>query len=477
MSSSSTSVTSTTSTGYSLSSLSGSSTEQVTGLSSGLNTDQIIEELMATKQQPLTNLENQQAVLNARNSALETIQSQLQTVQTDAMALLDPSLYDPAQTVTSSNSSNVGATLTGSTGAVEGGYQVSVTQLAQSAQRTFSYTSPTSDDAITIDGQAVTIKAGETASTLAQAINNNSNLDVYATVTQSGNLVLSNRATGDQSVSNPDYIQVVDGGGSLSEITADAKSGQDAEYSVDGGATQTSASDTVADGIPGVTLTLSAVTGSNPVTINVSAPAVSSSNVSTAVQQFITDYNTAITNIQSELSTTPADTNGTETGTLYNDQDLKNLLSQMRSAMYATISGVTGGALTSMLSVGVSTGATTGTGTESATSLAGDLTLDSTTLANAISANPEAAQQLLGGWANSFSSLVGTEADAGGTITQRINGNTTEVRSLGNQITNMQASLTDQENQLVTQFAAMESALSSNSSESSWLTEQINSLS
>jgi flagellar capping protein FliD len=40
----------------------------------------------------------------------------------------------------------------------------------------------------------------------------------------------------------------------------------------------------------------------------------------------------------------------------------------------------------------------------------------------------------------------------------------------------MQAALTDQENQLVQQFAAMESALSSNSSESSWLTQQINAL-
>jgi flagellar hook-associated protein 2 len=467
---------STTSTNFQLSTLTGSSTPQITGISSGLNTDQLIEELMATKQQPLTNLETEQSLLNARNSALETIQGQLQTVQTDAMALLDPSLYDPTQTATSSNSTSVGATLTGSTGAVEGGYQVAVTQLAQSAQRTFSFTSPTSDDAITIDGSAVTIKAGETAASLAQSINNNSSLDVYATATQSGNIVLSNRATGDQSVSNPNYIQVVDGGGALSEITADAKAGQDAEYSIDGGATQTSASDTVADGIPGVTLTLSGVTGSNPITVNVSAPAVSSSSVSTAVQQFITDYNTAITSVQTQLSTTPSDANSTETGTLYDDQDLKNLLSQMRSAMYATVSAIGGGSLTSMLELGVSTGATTGTGTESANSLAGDLTLNSTTLQNAITANPDAVQQLLGGWANSFSSLVGTEADAGGTLTQRINGNTTEVKTLGTQINTMQANLNDQENQLVQQFAAMESALSSNSSESSWLTQQINSL-
>lgn len=474
MSNSSTSATSTSSTNYSLGTLTGSTTPQITGLSSGLNTDQIIEELMAIKQQPLTNLENQQSLLNARNTEIETLQSELQTVQTDAMAMLDPSLYQPTQTVTSSNSSAVAATLEGSTGAVQGGYEVAVTQLAQSAQRTFSFTSPSSDDPITIDGTAVTITAGESASDFANAINNNSNLDVYATATQSGNIVLSNRATGDQTGTN--YIQVVDGGGALSEIAADAKPGQDAEYSIDGGATQSSASDTVTDGIPGVTLALSSLTGSTPVTVNVTAPAMSSSKVSTALQQFITDYNTAVTDIQTQLSTTPSDTNGTETGTLYGDQDLKNTLMQMRSAMYATISGVSGGSLNTMLDLGVSTGATTGTGTESASSLAGELTLNTTTLQNAIAANPDAVQQLLGGWANSFSSLVGAEADAGGTLSQRISGNTSEVKSLGNQISTMQAALTDQENQLVKQFAAMESALSTNSSESSWLTQQINSL-
>lgn len=476
MSTTSSTTASATSTNFQLSSLTGSSTPQITGISSGLNTNQIIEELMAIKQQPLNNLENQQRLLNARNTELETLQSEMQTVQTDAMGLLDPSLYDPTQTVTSSNSSAVGASISGSTGAVEGGYQVSVTQLAQAAQRTFSFSSPTSDTAITIDGAAVTITAGESATSFAQSINNNSSLDVYATATQSGNIVLSDRATGDQSAANPPYIQVAGAGSALTEITAAAKPGQNAEYSIDGGATQSSASDTVADGIPGVTLTLSSLTGTSPVTVNVSPPAVSATKVSTALQQFITDYNKAITDVQTQLSTTPSDANGTETGTLYNDQDLKDLLMSMRSAMYATVSGVTGGSLSTMLDLGVSTGVTTGTGTESSSSLAGDLTLNSTTLTNAIAANPEAVQQLLGGWANNFSTLVGGEADAGGTLSQRINGNTSQVHTLGNQITTMQAALTDQENQLVTQFAAMEKALSSNSSESSWLTQQINSL-
>lgn len=470
------STTSTSSTSYQLSTLTGSSTPQITGLSSGLDTDQIIEELMEVKEQPLNNLESQQSQINAQNTELETLQGELQTVQTDAQALLDPSLYDPTQTVNSSNSSAVGATLSSSTGAVEGGYAVSVTALAQSAQRTFTYTAPTSADTITIDGTAVTIAAGESASSFAASINSNSNLDVYATATQSGNIVLSDRSTGEQTGS---YIQVVDGGGALAESTASGYqpyAGQDAAYSIGNGATQYSASNSVVDAIPGVTLTLSSLTGATPVTVSVSAPSVSSSSVSSALQQFVTDYNTAVTDIQTQLSTTPADTNGTETGTLYNDQDLKNLLMQMRSAMYATISGVSGGSLSTMLDLGVSTGATTGSGTESASSLAGDLTLDSTTLQTAISNDPVGVQSLLAGWANNFSSLVGAEADAGGTISQRVNGNTTQVNDLGNQITVMQSALTDQENQLVQQFAAMESALSSNSSESSWLTEQINAL-
>jgi flagellar hook-associated protein 2 len=469
----STSTTSATSSNFQVSSLAGSTTPQITGISSGLNTDQIIQELMAVKQEPLNNLENEQSLLNARNSELVTLQGELQTVQTDAMALLDPSLYQPAQTVSSSDSSAVSATLASSTGAVEGGYSVSVTALAQSAQRTFSYTPPSSNDAITIDGTAVTISANESASSLAGAINSNSSLDVYATATQSGNIVLSDRATGLQSGS---YIQVSDPAGALSEITADAYAGQNAAYAIGSGATQTSASNTIAGAIPGVTLTLSSLTGANPVTVNVSPPAVGSSKISTALQQFITDYNKTITDIQTQLSTTPSSANGTQTGTLYNDQDLKDLLMQMRSAMYATISGVSGGSMSTMLDIGVSTGATTGSGTESASALAGDLTLNTSTLQSAISSNPQGVQQLLAGWSNSFSTLVGTEADAGGTLAQRINGDTTQVSQLGQQISTMQAALTDQENQLVQQFAAMEKALSSNSSESSWLTQQIKAL-
>src|ERR1700749_3519827 len=151
MSTSSTSSSTSSSTGLQLSSLSGSSTQQVTGLASGLDTDQIISEEMSIYQQPVTNLQHQQSGLTAMNKQLTSIQSELQTLSADALAVGDPTLFETTQSVTSSDPTRV--TATSATGAGVGGYQVSVSQLANSAQATYGFTSPTSDDNISINGR------------------------------------------------------------------------------------------------------------------------------------------------------------------------------------------------------------------------------------------------------------------------------------------------------------------------------------
>ena len=457
---------STASTGFALTSLGSGSALQVTGLASGLDTDSIVTELMAIKQVPLTNLQNQEKGLTASDSQLTTLQTALETVSADAQALLDPSLFDTTQPVTSSNTNLVSAS--NSTGAGIGGYQVSVSQLANSAQRTFSYTAPSSDDSITIDGQAVTISAGESISSLVSSINGNSNLDVYAASTDSGTLVLSNRQTGD---TGSNFIQVADSGGSLTEQTARAKEGQNAEFSVDG-QSGSSSSNTVTNAIAGVTLSLNGVTTTaGPVTVNVGAPAPDASTIETALKQFVTDYNSAITAIQTQLSTPPSSSDPT-VGTLYGDQDLTDMLTQMRQLMYATVGGTSGG-LNNLLDLGISTGATTGSGTVASSALAGDLSFNASTFESALQSNPKGVQQLLIGFSSSFSSLVEAESGPGGTINERISANGSTINTLDQQISDMQASLTDQQNQLTQEFAAMESALSENQSESSYLTSQI----
>jgi flagellar hook-associated protein 2 len=121
----------------------------------------------------------------------------------------------------------------------------------------------------------------------------------------------------------------------------------------------------------------------------------------------------------------------------------------------------------------VSTGATTGSGAVSQSALSGNLQLNSTTLTSALQSDPTGTRQMMVAFAASFSTLVGGVADPGGTIDARIQGDNSQISALGNQIAVMRAALTDKQNQLVQQFAQLESALSANQSQSSWLTSQI----
>jgi flagellar hook-associated protein 2 len=483
------------STGDQLTSLGGSTPMQVTGLASGLDTNAIVQALMATQQQQVTNLQNQQTGLTAMNTQLTSIQSALQKVAADAQALGSPTLFALTQTISSTNSTLVGATATSSNGAVVGGYNIGVTALASASQKTYTFTSQSSPDTVTIDSQQFSLAAGATADDLVNTINSNSNATVWATVTQeaSGNnpatIVFSDRQTG---VPAGNYIPVSDTASPRARVdTGNDVPGTDAEYTVNGSGPYYSSSNTISGAslggtsqptegqgatytIPGVSLSLNGVTGSTPVTVTVGSPAPSTTNIQTAVQQFVTDYNSAITTIQTQLAQTPSSSDPTQ-GTLFGDQDLQQLLSTMRDQMDATVGGLTG-SMSSMLDAGISTGAASGTAAPSQSAISGDLTLDATTLTQALTNNATAVHQMLQSWSISFSSMINNEAAPGGTIDTRIQGDDTQSNYLATQISNMQAANAQQQSELVQEFANMEAALSSSQSTSSWLTSQISAL-
>jgi len=481
--------------GSSLSSLGGNSSLQITGLASGLNTNAVVQALMAAQQQQVTNLQNQQSGITALNKQLTSIQTALQTVADDAQALGSPTLFSTSQTITSTNSTLVGATATGSNGAVVGSYQIAVTALASASQRTFLFSSPATADTVTIDGHDTNLAAGASAQDLVNAINGDKNATVWATVTgtdpSSGKsqVVLSERNTG-QPASPTGFVTVTnDSQGALSEQTQYATAGTNAAYSINGGPPQTSTSNTISgvaiaspnsatpgatQTIPGVSLSLNALTGSVPITVTVGAPAPSTQNIQTAVQKFITDYNSTISQIQTQLNQTPSHSDPTQ-GTLYNDSDLRNLLSSMRQQMTQTLSGLSG-SYDSMLQIGVSTGATTGTGAISQSALAGNLALDTKALTTALTTDPTSVHQMMQSWSIKFSGLVNLEAGGGGTISTRIQTDTSQSSFLATQIANLQEANQVKQNQLVKEFATMEAALSQNQSTASWLTSQLNAL-
>src|SRR5436305_6033207 len=275
---------------------------QITGLASNLDTNAIINALMAIDRKPVADLTTHQQGLRALKQQLSNIQGSLQTLSLNSGALGSPALFANTQSVTSSDPTRVSAATT--TGAGVGGYQVDVTKLANSAQRTFTYASPGSADSLTIDGKPVTVTAGESIQDFVKSINSDSSQTVYAAAIDSSTVVLSNRATG-APPSGGSFIAVADAGGSLTEQAGLARAGQDAAYSIDG-VGKTSSTNTLTGAIGRVTLTLSAVTTtSGPATVTVTPPAPSSSGIQAAVKSFVDSYNSVLSQVDTQLSQKP----------------------------------------------------------------------------------------------------------------------------------------------------------------------------
>lgn len=444
----------------------------ISGLASGLNTSAIIAALMGVEREPLTHLTDEQAKLAAEQTELQSIQGSLQQLALAASEFGLPSLFESAQTVTSNEPARVSAAATA--GAGVGGYEVEVTQLANSAQRTFTYTSPAGEETITIDGHAFEVKAGESAQSLASAINSNSSATVYAAVLEGTTIVLSNRATGN---TGGEFIKVTDPVGTLTEKAGTAKEGKDAEFKVDGVA-GTASSNTVTNAIAGVTLTLDGLTPTGPVTIDVQAPGANASVVEAQVQSFIELYNTTVGAIQTQLATKPpAKPQPSEyaTGILFGDVELTGLLDSMRDTMYEPIAGLEA-EMSSPLDIGISTGAPTG-GASSQASLEGLLTLDPTRLSEAVKTNPAGVEQMLQQWSQNLQSLVNGAGAPGGTLEARVNGDEAQITQLGGQISAMNVMLAQREKALQATYAALEAVISHNSTQSAWLTQQEESLS
>jgi flagellar hook-associated protein 2 len=359
--------------------------------------------------------------------------------------------------------------LPASPGAAIGGHEIEVLQLADSAQRTFTFTSPAAEETITVNGREIKLKAAETAAELASKLNSGGEgSGVYATVLANGSLVLSSRSTGAAGA-------VAVTGGALAEVAGTAKEGKNAEFVLDG-VHETSESNVLTEAIPGVTMTLQALTTvGSPVSIDVQPPTTSPAALESQVQSFIKLYNSTISAIQKQITTRPPQkpSSATEfaTGTLFGDGELTSVLDTMRQAMYEPLAGLPSG-VNSLADIGVSTGAATGGGESSQASLEGQLTLDPAKLAEAVKNDPEAVEKMLGEWSKNFQSLVGGVAEPGGTLEGRANGDGAQVAELTNQITSMTESLNQREHALIETYAELEAVISQNSAQSSWLAQQ-----
>ncbi len=440
----------------------------VGGIATGLDTNSIITQLLAIDRQPETLINQQSTIESARQSALKSIQTSMQSLQAASQALRAPSLWANSQTVNTSSTA-ITAVLTG--GAAAGGFQIGVSRLASAAQVAQSTTlaAANADDTLHIQVGSgsvadISVSSGDTLSSIASKINASSSSQVYASVVN-GKLVLSGQVTG-----QANSISVTSDGTLASDLgMTQTLQAQDAVFTLNG-QQQTSSTNTVTSTLAGVSITFNGTT-SNDASLVVSAPTPSTSNITSAVQAFVSAYNSTVDLVYGYVNdpkvANPTTDAQREAGMLQGDPQLLGILSSLRQSVTNTMSGLPAGS-NYLGNIGLSTGAAVGSGTISQDSLEGKLTLDTNALQSALAGNFQGVKALFTTTTGSFSSeglsqrmddIINPQAGPLGILNSRITSEASLITSYAQQVADIEQRVALHEQQLRTQFTNMETAV------------------
>lgn len=261
---------------------------------------QVIDKAVQIQEIPLDGMADQANSDQNRQSALQSLDQALATLQT-AVTGLESAVGSQALSANVSDSSVASVSL--GPDATTGVYQLEVDSLGSATQTVSTgvpqtVTNPSTQNisnassfTLTVNGTPTTVTpAGNTLDALVNALNNDPSLGVTASVVNVG------------SSSSPDYrlavqsstlgnvsIQLSDGTNNLLNTIS---TGSEATYKVDGLPNTISSNSDSITLAQGVTVNLTGTTGANnPVTISVGQ---STSSAQTALQQFATAYNAVV---------------------------------------------------------------------------------------------------------------------------------------------------------------------------------------
>jgi len=454
------------------------------GIASGIDTNTIVDQLMALERQPQNRLKLRQGQIDARKTVLSDIATRLKNLKLAAADLKNPTLWAPTQTADVNDPTKLTAARTGP--AATGAYQVSVTSMASSYQHWYRYTPPGADTTIDIAGRPYSVAAGADLATVAATINADADGKVYASAVTASDgvtkyLALSSRKTG-ESLSN-DFSLGGAGAGAFVEDPLKYVEGTNAKGTI-GTQSFDSPTNVVSDGIAGLTLTLKGLTGGSPVTVTVGSPGADQAAISAKLKAFVEQYNSTIDFVRSKLAEKPVANPQTagdySKGVLYGDTALRGLLSSMRIALTNEYAVGNPASLDQLTEIGISTGAAV-SGTLNQDSVAGKLTFDQAKFDAALAANGPQIRKLLAGdaasgvegFAHAMDNLLGPVVNAGGTIDESLKIQDARKRSLTDQIARMDQVLSKKQELLKLQFSAMEKALAASQAQGSWLQGQL----
>jgi len=438
------------------------------GVGSGLDLESLVTKLMTAESASLTVLQRKETSYNSKISALGTLKSKLSALQTAAAALkteIGKTALDKFASYTATTADATIATATATTGAVAGIYALNITQLAQ-AQRFVSGAFASSSTAVGSVGDTLTFdfatpdssgnsrsktitldSSNNTLTGLRNAING-ANMGVTATIvngTAGAQLVF----TGAEGLDNEITL-----GGTLAAQFTEEIGSKDAAYTINGIAatSTTNASSKVLDG---VTVNLAKI-GTTTLTVATDYAA----NMTKALNTFITAYNAA----NSTMTTMGAYDATTKTaGSLQGNQVLRDAQTQIRSLVYSTTTG--GSSSYQRLS---DLGVTVGTD--------GSLSLDSAKLSTALAADPGAAASLVASVGSAFDTTLEKTVGFAGRIQIATDSANTMIKELTKREDTLHLHLDAIEARYRAQFSALDTLVSNLNSTSTYLTQQIASL-
>jgi flagellar hook-associated protein 2 len=450
-----------------------SGTISSSGIGSGLNVSQIVTALMDAEKGPLNSINKSISTDNAQISAYGSISSQISSFQSSIAGLVTSSTI---KVTTASSSSTSVLSVSNDGTALAGEYKINVTQLASPEIITSDISSDftsldseigSSSDSISILGTTIT-PATYTVAGIVEAINSANISGVSATII--------NRGTS----SEADYqIRIVNTSGTAASIdfsdfeddglefgTTPAVNGI---FTINGDPVEiTRSSNAITDLVPGLTINLIG-TGDSTITV-----AKDNSALSSKISAFVTAFNTLDKSLKDISS---YDTTAKKGAALYGDSVINSLRREIRSIITSTL-GVNATTSYNRLSqVGVSFKSD------------GTLSLDSTTLNTAISANFNKVASLfsgtgdstdsstLQGFAYQLNTLLTNATGIDGLITNRKSSLQSDVRRLQARAEQEQLRLAGLQQMYQKQYTALDRTVSSLNSMASYLTNQFDAMS
>lgn len=433
----------------------------ISGLGSGLDTASIVEQFMQLEAASQNRLKSRLSTEKSVLSTLQSLNTKLAALATRAGDLLKPAAFN-AVTATSSEAK---VAVSATTSASPASFSIRVDQtavshrleLATAVGTTTPGTVPTTVRLDRLDGTTpVDLTSDGTLGGLVAAINDPANATgLRATAVRVGTdqfrLVVESAATG----AAGDFTLTSAADGSALLGGAAVRQGRDAQVTVGDTIVATSSSNTFAELVPGVTITLAAGVA-NGTTSQVSL-ARDPAATTTAVKGLVDALNAVIADIDTQTKSS-----STGRGILAGDAGVRTVRQDLLSSVFP-------GDGTSLADLGIQT------------DRYGKVVLDEAAFKKAYDANPAAVQSRLTAPGTGFVARVKTAAESAsntttGTLTAGITGSNASITRLNDGIAAWDLRLELRRTALTRQFTSLETALNQMNSQSSWLSGQLASL-